>query len=425
MIEKVIGYFKGSLCIRVSGFSPERFLNACMYRNIYIWNIQPVQDCYEMNISISDFRRLKPILKKTGVRAVIIKRYGFPFFLFHHKKRKVLFSGAVCATGFIYLMSLFIWEIDITGNQRYTDEALEEFLTDCKIRPGILISSIDCTDIATLLRKSYDRIIWVSVSVDGSKLKVRVRENEDSGEGVSRAVTHVETLGDESADYVVMQQDGNDLVAECGGVIESMIVRKGIPMVKEGDTVEKGQILVSGAVPVVGDSGETTGYQYQKADADIRARTILEYEDTENVQYQEKVYYDFQKAEPYLQIGNLYLKSGKSGKISDRAEIYTLEKNFSFGEHFSFPIRIGSYIVRYYYIEEKKHTDKSLQQILSRNYQHFTETLGKKGVEIISNDVKIYTGRVCARATGQLTVITDIAVSQPISIMEDNTDGDD
>ena len=66
VIEKVIGYFRGSLRIRISGFSPERFLNACMHRNIYIWNIQPVQDFYEMNISISDFRMLKPILKKTG-----------------------------------------------------------------------------------------------------------------------------------------------------------------------------------------------------------------------------------------------------------------------------------------------------------------------------------------------------------------------
>ncbi len=411
MIEKVIGYFRGSLRIRISGFSPERFLNACMHRNIYIWNIQPVQDFYEMNISISDFRMLKPILKKTGVRAVIIKRYGFPFFLFQHRKRKVLFGGAVCAAGFIYLMSLFIWEIDITGNRRYTNEALEEFLADYKIRPGILISSVDCTDIATLLRKSHDRIIWVSVSVDGSTLNVRVRENED--------------FGDEGTDYAVMQQDGNDLVAGRSGIIESMIVRKGIPLVKKGDTVEKGQILVSGAVPVVGDDGETTGYQYQKADADIRARTILEYEDTENVQYPEKVYYDFQQAEPYLQIGNLYLSSGKSDKISDQAEIYTLEKNFSFGEHFSIPVRIGSRIGRYYYIEQKKHTGKGLQKILSMNYQHFTETLGKKGVEIISNDVKIYTGRVCARAFGQLTVITDIAVPQPISIMEDNTDGDD
>ena len=113
-----------------------------------------------MNISISDFRMLKPILKKTGVRAVIIKRYGFPFFLFQHRKRKVLFGGAVCAAGFIYLMSLFIWEIDITGNRRYTDEALEEFLADYKIRPGILISSVDSvsyTHLDVYKRQIYKR----------------------------------------------------------------------------------------------------------------------------------------------------------------------------------------------------------------------------------------------------------------------------
>lgn len=102
VIEKVIGYFRGSLRIRISGFSPERFLNACMHRNIYIWNIQPVQDFYEMNISISDFRMLKPILKKTGVRAVIIKRYGFPFFSVsaQEKKSALWWSGM---RGRIYL----------------------------------------------------------------------------------------------------------------------------------------------------------------------------------------------------------------------------------------------------------------------------------------------------------------------------------
>ncbi len=406
MIDKIINYFKGSLRIRITGYSPERFLNTCIYRGIYIWDIQPVRDDYEMNIRISDFRKLKPILKKTGVRAVIIKRYGFPFFLFHHKKRKVMFGGAVCAACFIYIMSLFIWQIDITGNRRYTDEALEEFLAEHKIRPGIRVSDIDCADIATLLRKSYNRIIWVSVSVEGNKLKIRVRENEDSGDEVTPAEAH----NAENTDNAVIQQNGNDLVAEQSGIIENMIVRKGIPLVKEGDTVEKGQILVSGAVPVINDAGETTGYQYQQSDADIRAQTILAYEDTVNVQYAEKVYYDFQKQEPYVQIGDLYLCTGNPDITSDLAEIYTIEKSFSAGEHFSFPIRIGSRISRYYHIEEKKHTEKSLQQILSRNYQHFTDTLEKKGVEIISNDVKIYTGRACARASGQLYVITDIGV---------------
>ena len=73
----------------------------------------------------------------------------------------------------------------------------------------------------------------------------------------------------------------------------------------------------------------------------------------------------------------------------------------------------------------KKYTKADARMILSADFQDYCKELEKKGVEIIQNDVKIYTGRVCARAFGQLTVITDIAVPQPISIMEDNTDGDD
>ena len=179
MIEKVIDYFKGSLRIRISGFSPERFLNACMYRNIYIWNIQPVQDCYEMNISISDFRRLKPIFKKTGVRAVIIKRYGFPFFLFQHKKRKVLFGGAVCAAGFIYLMSLFIWEIDITGNRRYTDEALKTIahkaygqkLGARDIR-RVIRNEVEDKIAELLIDKGEGAVSAVAISADNGEIKV-------------------------------------------------------------------------------------------------------------------------------------------------------------------------------------------------------------------------------------------------------------
>ena len=158
---------------------------------------------------------------------------------------------------------------------------------------------------------------------------MRVRENEDSG--------------DEGTDYAVMQQDGNDLVAERSGIIESMncTKRNSAGQKNGGIPLQKGQILVSGAVPVVGDDGETIGYQYQKADADIRARTILEYEDTENVQYPEKVYYDFQQAEPYLQIGNLYLNSGKSDKYQIRRKSTPWKRTFLLENIFRFLYGLG------------------------------------------------------------------------------------
>ena len=47
-----------------------------------------------------------------------------------------------------------------------------------------------------------------------------------------------------------------------------------------GDTVEEGQILVTGRVEILNDAKEVTGYQYEQVDADIYADTQMEYEDT-------------------------------------------------------------------------------------------------------------------------------------------------
>ena len=49
----------------------------------------------------------------------------------------------------------------------------------------------------------------------------------------------------------------------------SVVVRSGIPLVQAGDTVEKGQLLVSGTVPITDDGGEEISSYRVRADADI------------------------------------------------------------------------------------------------------------------------------------------------------------
>ena len=70
-----------------------------------------------------------------------------------------------------------------------------------------------------------------------------------------------------------------DIVASEDGVISSIITRNGIPQVKAGDTVEKGQILVSGAVPVYDDGQNIVKYQIYEADADITILTKTHFHD--------------------------------------------------------------------------------------------------------------------------------------------------
>lgn len=79
MFENVIWYLKGYVRIRVTGYSPERFLNACRYKKIYIWNLKRVRGAYEMNLTIDGFRRIKEIVRKTDTKVLIIQRNGLPF----------------------------------------------------------------------------------------------------------------------------------------------------------------------------------------------------------------------------------------------------------------------------------------------------------------------------------------------------------
>ena len=48
-----------------------------------------------------------------------------------------------------------------------------------------------------------------------------------------------------------------------------MITRRGTPLVKKGDQVEKGDLLVSGLLPIYNDSQEIVGYEKTNASADV------------------------------------------------------------------------------------------------------------------------------------------------------------
>ena len=226
-----------------------------------------------MNISISGFRKLKPIIRKTGTKVTIIKKSGLPFYLFRYRKRKLFFAGAFFFVFLIFWMSRYIWNIDITGNQSRTDETLLEFLKTTDVKNGMSKSSVDCQRIVKDIRKEYDDIIWVSASIRGTRLIIQIKENEDS-------------LPTSSADNDENQKGGErtgqpvDIVADKNCTIESAIVRNGLFQTEIGAKVKKGDVLVSGQVPVNNDAGEITGYQYHISDADIIGRTVLKYKDS-------------------------------------------------------------------------------------------------------------------------------------------------
>ncbi len=399
MLLKIIRYAKGYIRIRITGYSTERFLNACSHRGIILWGLEPKGRAYEMNISIPGFRKLKPIIRKTGTKVSIVERFGLPFFLHKYRKRKMFFAGALLFAALIFLMSRYIWNIDIKGNLTYTDETLLKFLKTREVENGMRVSEVDCARIVKDIRKEYDDIIWVSASIQGTRLIIQVKENEDTIPAMDEAAENPD------------QEKPTDIVADRDCVITRIVPRNGIPMVSEGAEVKTGDVLVSGQVPVMDDAGTVIAYQYHESDADIQGRTVIEYQDEMDLGYEEKEYYydkkthlPLEKNEYFLKLGRYTLEFGNIRNQYRAWEMYGYEKQLCIAENFYLPISYGKKTARPYESGEIKYSKKELQQRLSRKFQQYCKDLEKKGVEIIENDVKIYTGSQKAEAKGRLTV---------------------
>ena len=181
----LISWFRwlgGYVRIRLRGYSPERFLNLCRARNIEIWELKSSGLSYEMNVSIRDFRKLKPLRKKARAHVEILERHGLPFFLYRNRSRKMFPAGILLCAVFLYVMSLFIWNIHIEGNYSRTTDVILDYLETEQVVHGMRKSQVDCKEIQSMLRIEFPDIIWVSAEVKGTRLLIRVRENTDMEE---------------------------------------------------------------------------------------------------------------------------------------------------------------------------------------------------------------------------------------------------
>ena len=432
MIQSIIRYVHGYVKIRVEGYSPERFLNLCSHHQIYIWGLTPCGNAYEMYMSLKGFKKLRPIVRKTHTRIQLVERMGLPFFLQKYRKRKLFFISFFLCLGLLYFYSSFIWDIHFEGNEKWTNETLLEFLEEKEITPHMPKSKVDCALIVKEIRKAYDDIVWVSASIDGSRLRIQIKENEDT-------FREADAESGNTSDDSTASKDGQeeetltprDLLAANDGVITSIITRTGVPQVHVGDTVKKGDVLVSGRIEVKNDAGEVIDYQYQASDADIFADTQLVYTDTMSTKYKKKHYEKSERRLYYLKIGSRLISVGTLKNDYKEWELHTSEHQLKLGENFYLPVSYGSKIVKSYISKEKSYTKKEIQQQLSQNFQLFSKGLEEQGIQIKDNHVNIQIGENSASAKGTLYLNESIAKETKTEIMQiedqgqENTDQKD
>ena len=220
------------------------------------------------------------------------------------------------------------------------------------------------------------------------------------------------------------EKKGTDLVADRDCTIVSIVTRSGVPAVKAGSKVKKGDILVSGRVEIKNDAGEVTGYRYREADADIKGEYIQQYENTAEREYLVKDYMEernqpVKKSQWYVRVGSWTVSFGSVENKYENCEYRSWERDLKLGEYFILPLSFGEREAVPYKTHRENLTDEEMQRNLSWTFALWCEELGKKGVEIIRNDVKIYTEQKKASARGSVTLQGEVVEKKDTEILPD------
>ena len=336
----------GYVNVIIEGYYIERFINICRSKKIILWSIKREKSSIlYANIGIKDFKRLKEIVKKTGCKISIESKNGLPFFLNKYRKRKIFAASIILILASLLITSKFIWNIEIVGNTSIDTKEIVRDLNSCGLFIGKLKSNIDIKKITNEIRLKRNDIAWIGINLEGTNAIVEIVEVKEKPE-------------------IINDNEFCNIVSDKEGVITKISAQNGTLLVKPGDVVKKGDILVGGWM-----EGKFTGTRYVHSSADIEAKVwyskkekmILSQETREKTGAEEKRY--------GIKFNNFKINLYKSLPKFKNYDKINENKKLKLFSNFYLPIEILT--DTYYEVEfaHKIYTVEEAEKILTENLE--------------------------------------------------------
>jgi len=248
MLKKLYTLVEGYLRLEIQGKNLEKCINILMREGFKLWDIIRIGDRLYVNIRLKDFKNIRSYLRNTESKVRINQKRGLPFLFKKAFNRMFLIIGLVLLILSLYTLSSFIFFIEIKGTKEIEKDQVLGFLKEVNIHPGVLKSSIPLGDLEKALIKRIPRIAWVNIHFTGTRLVIELVEKK-------------------MVDTKILP---SDIVAAKAGIISKMIVLKGTPMVEEGMTVKKGDLLISKEVFIKKEEEEVIDRENEEQEGNDR-----------------------------------------------------------------------------------------------------------------------------------------------------------
>ena len=281
----ILNYILGYVNILVEGYFVEKFINICNKQKIFLWNLKRSKTTIiYANVSIKDFKKLKPIAQKTKCKIKIKSKKGLPFIFNKYKKRKIFVIGLAMVLITIFTLSKFIWNIEVIGNEKINADEIIQIANENNLKIGKFKNKVDTKKIINKLRLERDDIAWIGIEIKGTNAIIKIVES----------IPKPNIIDDEEFCNIVATKDA---------IIKKISAQNGTPVVKEGEIVKKGTVLIAGWL-----EGKYTGTRYVHATGSVQGKVWYT--------QKERIYFKQQKKEQTGNVENKYSLNINNFKIN-------------------------------------------------------------------------------------------------------------
>ena len=241
---------------------------------IYLENLKREKSTIiKASVPVKEFKNVAKIAKESKCKIKIKSKKGLPFILNRYRKRKIFAISLLLVLFSLVILSGFIWNIEITGNETISSEDILNIAKSEGLETGKLKRKVDPKKIVEKIRLERADISWVGINISGTNVVIKIVEADKAPE-------------------VINKNDYCNIIAKKDAMIVSANAQNGTLQVKEGDVVKQGSVLIAGWL-----EGKYTGVRYVHATGQVMAKVWYS--------KKEKVYY---KQNERKQTGNVEKK---------------------------------------------------------------------------------------------------------------------
>ncbi len=254
MVSRILRWFPGWVRVETEGGYPERLLNDLTAAGVEVWRIRRHNEVMWFSCRAGDYRCIRPMARRACLRMRLQHKHGFPFWRHRYRYRRGLLVGLVLYVAILGALSSRIWVVEVEGNTVTSTAAILEQAEQYGVRLGARTDRLQIKGFQLHGPDALSTVAYITVNPSHCVARIQVTERDPTPQ-------------------IVDLSQPSDLVAARDGRILQIESRSGKPLVKVGEAVTAGTVLITGCVET--DLGEKLYRAYGEVWAETHRRITV------------------------------------------------------------------------------------------------------------------------------------------------------